>query len=74
MASRTWVTEPGAEPTASLNTVWIESTARSAGRSCRARSTTASTQFSVDTKISRSPMARRPARMRIWRTDSSPVT
>ena len=74
VASRTWVTEPGAEPTSSVNTVWIESTAKSAGRSCRARSITASTQFSVETKMSRSPMESRPARMRIWRTDSSPVT
>ena len=71
--SRTCVTDPGAELTSSLYTVWMESTAKKAGCSSSTCRMMACTEFSAARKMLSLRTASRSARIRIWRTDSSPL-
>ena len=74
VASRTWLTLPGAEPSSPLNMVWIESTTTTSGATESIICRIASTSTSETTSRCGETVARRLLRRRIWRIDSSPDT
>src|SRR5216117_1213627 len=72
--SRTCPTLPGAEPSALVWRVWIESTTTAAGRVSPISSATLSATVSATTSTPASAMPRRSARSRTCSGDSSPAT
>ena len=75
LAVRTWVTLPGADSTASLHSVWIESRMTSFGGSPEASvATMSSTSVCAASCTGASVSPSRPARSRICSVNSSPET
>ena len=72
--SRTCATDPGADSTRSVRTVWIESTITTAGRASRHGSASASTRVSESASSRAGTSPSRSARSRTCSRLSSPVT
>ena len=74
VASRTWLTLPGAEPSSLLNMVWIESMTSTSGLMESTIARIASTSTSETTSRLGETVSSRLLRRRICRIDSSPET
>ncbi len=72
--SRTWATAPGADCSASLHSVWIESMTMKLGRLAAAVASTVSRLVSVRHSRPSGSSPSRCARIATWAADSSPVT
>ncbi len=72
--SRTWETLPGAEVSASVYIVWIESTTSTSGDALPAAATIASSWTSARSSTGALTSPSRWARIATCSTDSSPVT